>query len=156
MRLPAAPLFMHTPFPGTRFAPNFRLSPVPAFRLLPLALRPAGNAVFGPGSSAFLGSWSCGAARGRATPGGPWVGPGAEMQGSVRPRNPAGVALWVTLGRPRSHGSFRRRVSGHPNREFYGRTRAQTGPGNRPFAPTGGGPSSAANLLIRRPILADA
>ena len=44
--------------------------------------------------------------------------------------------------------SFRRRVSGRPDRPF----RAHAGPENRPFAPTGGGPSLRAILLKRRPI----
>ena len=52
-------------------------------------------------------------------------------------------------GEPRS---FRRRVFGRLDRASYRRFRAQTGPGNRPVAPAGGGPSYGAILPTRRPI----
>ena len=43
-------------------------------------------------------------------------------------------------------------VIGRPDRAFYRRLRAQTGPENRPVAPTGGGPSLRAILLTCHPI----
>ena len=47
-------------------------------------------------------------------------------------------------------GSFRRRVVGRPDRVFRRWLRARTGPGKRPFAPTGVGPSFRTNLRRSR------
>ena len=72
-------------------------------------------------------------------------------------RRPAGRSGESDLGAPsRSHTggpiSFRRRVAGRPDGVLQGWIGAKTGPGNRPSAPTGGGPSFRLIPLTRRPI----